>query len=174
MYHFTEKQRFTEISFYILLGIIQAIFLWGFIQQVIFEKPWGTNPGSNTTLILCNIGILVLILFIVSITIKTEITEQGISFKMFPFHLTKRTFAWSTIKFISVVKYNAIREYFGWGFRYMPKKGWCYTLSGECGIKIELMNGKTILIGTHKADEIKHILGSLKNKGVIKTPTANQ
>jgi len=167
MYRFDEKQRFTEISFYILLGIIQAIFLWGLVQQVIFDKPWGTKPGSDTTIILCNVGIFILMFFIASISIKTEITDHGINFMMFPFHHTKRTFRWNEVESISLTKYNAIKEYYGWGLRYSPKNGWCYTLSGEWGIKIALINGKTILIGTHKADEVKRTIKALESKGVI-------
>ena len=45
--HFEEKQRFKEIAFYILLGLLQALFLWGLIQQVIFNKPWGTKPARD-------------------------------------------------------------------------------------------------------------------------------
>ena len=74
--HFEEKQRFKGIAFYILLGLLQVLFLWGLIQQVIFNKPWGTNPASDIALIIINIGVVIFILFFFSINLKTEITEK--------------------------------------------------------------------------------------------------
>ncbi len=165
--HFEEKQRFKEIAFYILLGLLQALFLWGLIQQVIFNKPWGTKQASDITLIIINFGVFILILLFFSINLKTVITEKSISFRMFPFHIKKKTIEWSEIRKITVVKYEGIKEYWGFGFRLMPGKGWCYTISGDHGIRLILMNEKKILIGTHKAKEISQILDDLENKGIL-------
>ena len=53
------------------------------------------------------------------------------------------------------------------GLRYMPGKGWCYTMPGKYAIKLFLNNGRRILIGTHTPKEISQILHDLKNKGII-------
>lgn len=84
--HFEEKQRFKEIAFYILLGLLQSLFLWGLIQQVIFNKPWGTKPSGDIALIIINIGVFALMLLLYSVNLKTRITEKYISFRMAPFH----------------------------------------------------------------------------------------
>ncbi|MBA7568794.1 hypothetical protein ES708_10529 [subsurface metagenome] len=165
--HFGEKQRFRGIVFYILLGLLQALFLWGLIQQVIFNKPWGTNPASDNALIIINIGVVIFILFFFSINLKTVITNTCISFRMFPFHIKKKNLEWSVIKDVKIVKYDGIKEYWGYGLRFMPGKGWCYTISGDHGIRLILMNEKKILIGTHRAKEISQIFDDLKNNGII-------
>ena len=165
--HFEEKQRFKGIAFYILLGLLQALFLWGLIQQVIFNKPWGTKPTSDIALIIINIGVAIFILFFFSINLKTVITEKYISFRMFPFHIKKKNIGWSEIKKVKIAKYNGIKEYWGWGLRFMPGKGWCYTISGDNGIRLILMNEKKILIGTHRAKNISQIVDDLENKGII-------
>jgi hypothetical protein len=43
---FEEKQCFREIAFFILLDILQVLFLWGMISQVFLGKPWGRNPSD--------------------------------------------------------------------------------------------------------------------------------
>ncbi len=92
--HFEEKQRFKGIAFYILFGLLQALFLWGLIQQVIFKKPWGTSPASDIALIIIIIGVAIFILFFFSVNLKTVITEKCISFRLVPFHIKKRSIEW--------------------------------------------------------------------------------
>ncbi len=165
--HIEEKQRFKEIAFYILLGLVQILFLWGLIQQVIFNKPWGTKPAGDIVLIVINFGIFSLIILFFSISLKTWITDKYISFRMFPFQIRKKVIEWSEIQSGKIVKYNGIKEYWGYGFKYMPGKGWCYTISGDFGIRIMLKNGEKILIGTHIAKEISQVFDNLKNRGII-------
>jgi hypothetical protein len=162
-----ETQRIREIPFFLLIGIVQVIFLWGLIQQVIFGKPWGINPASNVVLIIINIGFLLLFIFLFSIKLEIEITHTGIHFRIFPFHFRKRFIAWNDMESLKVVRYDAIKEYLGWGIRYAPKKGWCYTISGTWGIRIKKKDGKCILIGTHRVIDYSDIFNSLSSRGVI-------
>lgn len=165
--YFKERQRFKEKAIYSFLVIIQLLFLWGFIQQVIIGKPWGIKPAPNLFLILINLGILIFILFFFSINLLTEIDDNAISFKMFPFHLKKRSIYWSEIDKIEIQKYDGVKEYLGWGFRYMPGKGWCYNISGNIGMKIILKNSKKILIGTKKPTELELLFDNFKEQGII-------
>jgi hypothetical protein len=162
-----EKQPFKEIALYILLGLIQVLFLWGFFQQVIFGKLWGTKPAGDIVLIMINIGVFLLILLFFSINLKTTITDKSISFKFFPFHIRRKIIYWKEIQNIRIIRYDGIKEFWGYGIRYMPGKGWCYTISGDYGISVTLKNGKKLLIGTYKPKEISRIFDDLKNRGII-------
>jgi hypothetical protein len=162
-----EKQRLREIAFYILLGLLQLLFLWGLIQQVIFNIPWGTKPGGDIALIISNIGIFTMILLLFSIHLKTRITDKYISFRLFPFQMKRRRIDWEKIQKVKVIKYDGMKEYCGYGLKYMPGNDWAYTISGEYGIRIILKNGRKILIGTHKPREISQIFDDLKNRGII-------
>lgn len=55
----------------------------------------------------------------------------------------------------------------GYGSRYSSKKGLRYTISGPYGIKLTLSNGKKILIGTHRPEEISQIIDDLETRGII-------
>jgi hypothetical protein len=165
--NFKENQHFKELPIFILIGLVQLIFLWGFIKQIVFDLPWGIKPASDLALIIINLGILLFILFLASFNLKTAINENCISFKFSPLQINMRTIHWKQVKSVRISKYDGIKEYWGYGLRYMPGKGWCYTMPGKYAIKLFLNNGRRILIGTHMPEEISQILHDLKNNGII-------
>jgi hypothetical protein len=165
--HFHEKQKFTFLPAKIIVGLIQVLFLWGLIQQVIFDKPWGVKPASDSALIIINIGVFLLLLLFISIKLKTDITEENISFQMLPFQIRKRSIPWNKVQQARVIKYDGFNEYWGFGIKYMRGKGWCYTLPGEYGIKLILKNGKQILIGTDKPKELHQTVKKIKEHEII-------
>jgi hypothetical protein len=164
---FEENQKFREIAFFILVGIIQLLFLWGLTQQVIFHKPWGQIPAPDEILIVLNIVVLAVLLLVNSIHLKTVITEKHILFRMAPFQIKDKIVNWTEIKDVKVIKYDGIKEYGGYGLRFKSSRGWCYTISGPYGIRIVLNNEKKILIGTHKEKEISQIIDDLRARGVL-------
>jgi hypothetical protein len=63
--------------------------------------------------------------------------------------------------------YRPILEYGGWGIRYSPfGKGWAYNISGNQGVQLELMNGKRILIGSQRAEELARTIAEAKRQVV--------
>ncbi|MES2389410.1 MAG: hypothetical protein V4543_15515, partial [Bacteroidota bacterium] len=59
--------------------------------------------------------------------------------------------------------YSPMGEYGGWGIRYGINKGWLYNVSGNMGLQLELLDGKKVLIGTRKPDEI---IAALRKSGM--------
>ena len=167
MIQFEENQRFKELAIYILLGLLQILFLWGFIRQVLFNKPWGTRPASDLALIIINMGMFLFIILFFLFNLKTIITEQYISFRFYPLQIKMRIIYWEQVESVSVIKYDGMKEYWGFGLKYMPGKGWCYTMPGHFGLKLTLTNKKTILIGTHLPEEINQFLNGLIRRGII-------
>lgn len=109
--YFEENQKFREIVFFILIGILQLIFLWGLTQQMIFHKPWGPKPPSDNILFIMNLGLLGILLLLNSIKLKTIITDKHIAIKMYPVPIKERIISWSELKDIRVIKYDGIKEY---------------------------------------------------------------
>jgi len=172
--NFTENQHFKELPIFILVGILQVIFLWGFFQQIILKLPWGIKPGSDLSLILINLGTILIILFLATWNLKTAINEHSIKFKFAPLQINMRTVYWEQVQKVRIGQYDGIKEYWGYGLRYMPGKGWCYTMPGKYAIQLILKNGRSILIGTHKPKEVSLILSDLKNKGIIESFEENK
>jgi hypothetical protein len=98
--------------------------------------------------------------------LETVIDLEGISVRLFPLHLKFKCFLWQDIEKIYVREYAPLSEYGGWGLRYSVNHGKAYNVSGNQGVQLFFTNGKKLLIGTQKPEEITAILkqiNQLKN-----------
>jgi hypothetical protein len=87
----------------------------------------------------------------------TEVRDDGIYICFFPFHWTFRRIAFTEVKQYEVRTFHPIKEYGGSGIRYGPK-GKAYTVSGDRGVQIELLNGKRLLLGSQRAEELQRAI----------------
>ncbi|MGP4079579.1 DUF6141 family protein [Pseudalkalibacillus sp. R45] len=159
---FKENQRFTSWYFILIVLFLIGVMWYGFIQQIYFGKPFGTNPASDTTLwVLWVLFGIAFPIFFLTITLTTEINESGIFVRFRPFHLKKRKFMFSEMKSINVETYNPLREFFGFGLRFSLNGTTAYNVKGSKGIRIEMMDGRKYLIGTQKAEEVEKLIRSI-------------
>jgi hypothetical protein len=94
-----------------------------------------------------------------ALNLYTRIDAEGVHFRMKPFHLREQTIAWEEIDQIHVRKYSPIMEYGGWGIRY-GRNGKAFNVRGDYGIQIVKKNGKRVLIGTQRPDEVARHLST--------------
>jgi hypothetical protein len=87
-----------------------------------------------------------------SIRLQTEVRANGIYFKMWPLHRTFRHISWSEIERYESKQYGPLREFGGWGIRWVPGKI-AYNVRGNRGVWIERTNGRAVLIGSQHAEE---------------------
>lgn len=93
---------------------------------------------------------------------------QGIYCSFRPFELKGKMMGWSDIDKVYVREYSAMKEFMGWGLKYGGKAyGWAYTVGGKYGVQLKLKDGKKILLGTHKPEQVKQLLGLLISKGIL-------
>jgi len=126
------------------------------------------DPAEKTEilyalLLVVAVELLVLLMFL-NMKLVTRIDKEGITFHYRPF-LKSRHYKWTDIKSAAVRRYNAIGEYGGWGL----KTGWkknnkAYNVWGNKGLQLELKDGKRILIGTQKHQDMVLFLRRLKEK----------
>lgn len=154
---FTEKQRFNQKWLVIIVIITLSVALWSFVQQIIFGIPFGNNPAPDITLIILLLIPIILFAFIFSLTLHTRIDRYGITYRFTPVHRKERFIKWEAVKKAYVRKYKPITEYGGWGFR-IGRSGKAFNTGGNIGLQIELNDGKKILIGTQKSEELTRAL----------------
>lgn len=92
---------------------------------------------------------LVILLFVV-LRMKTVVTKENIQLIYFPF--VWKTINLSDIDTMKVINYGFVG---GWGIRLWTKYGTVYNVSGNKGLFIKLKNGKTMVIGTQKSQELE-------------------
>lgn len=164
--YFREIQKMKQIWIWIVIVLIFVLWIWAFIQQIIMKQPFGNQPASDLGLILIGIILFIPLILITQIRLITEIRKDGIFYKMTIFMLKFRHIKPVDIKSYEIRKYKAVREFGGWGYRlsFRKKKGMALSMSGKTGLQLELINGKKLLIGTQKPEEIKSAMEKLKNQ----------
>ncbi|WBX73107.1 hypothetical protein PG913_09465 [Tenacibaculum pacificus] len=161
---FIEKQKFTQWWLHLLITLSSIIAI------LLISKDWintvDKSITANSSSLVGIISIIALHFLIYTACLKTKINDIGISYKFIPFHFTERKILWKDIDEIYIRKYNPILEYGGWGLRFTfnKNKGNALNISGDIGIQIVLKNGKKLLIGTQKEDDITRVLNNYQKK----------
>ncbi len=138
-----------------MLVLVPTAMVWyGAIQQLIFGKAFGDNPTSDTgiSIILVLFGVL-LPLFMYSLKLVTEVRQDGLYVRFYPFHLSFKRYQYESINSYKVREYSPLKEYGGWGIRY-GLKGMAYNVSGNRGVQLQFKNGKKLLIGSQQPEEL--------------------
>jgi hypothetical protein len=164
---FTEVQRQNQKWIWFLLIILTATLLFGSIQQIVFNRPFGTHPIPDWGY-LPFFGVLFLASYLLfGSRLYTEISRNEIRFRFKPFHRKARVIPWEEVSRCYVRLYSPIKEFGGWGIRiaFHRKAGKAYSISGNNGIQIELKNGEKILLGTRKGYEAQKVLKSIQTAG---------
>lgn len=147
---FREVQRFNQIWIWLLLLSVPAVFIWGFIQQIVLGNPFGNNPMSDIALIIVGalFGLGLPALFL-ALRLITEVRSDGLYYRFVLFHRSFQRLLFEEIIKYEIRTYKPIKEYGGWGIR-LGAKGRAYNVSGNLGLQLELTNGRKILLGTQQ------------------------
>ena len=86
--------------------------------------------------------------------------------RFFPVHIRYKRFGAEDLSGCYAREYKPIREYGGWGIRCSLKKGRAYNVSGNKGVQLVLKNGKQLLIGSQRADELEEAIRSIREAGL--------
>lgn len=161
---YLETQYFRQVWLWALVLFIALLSLYGAFQQLILGIPFGNNPAPDGVMIvLAVIFGIGLPLFMYKTNLTTEIHSDGLYIRFFPFHLSFHRIAIREIRGFESCTYSPIKDYGGWGIRY-GRKGKAYNVSGNRGVQFELSNGKHLLIGSRRPEELAETLASILGK----------
>jgi len=158
---FTEEQRFGQVWLWVaLVGMDVAFFALFFAQFFGPVPPRPTGPADLLGLCLGALLCLGITALFVSLKLITRITNQGISVQFKPLHRKPVIFHFSDIREYSVRTYRPVMEYGGWGIK-RGTGGLAYNVSGNKGLQLVLKDGRKILIGTQKPEQLKSVIDSV-------------
>ena|SRR5262245_62124744 len=148
-----------------------------FEENQSFRQPWlwglilATLAGLLVALVLVPEGQIVLwivlgmtlatALLLWSLRLSVQVDGEAVQIRFFP--LWKKTIPLAEIVGFEARTYRPILEYGGWGIRW-GRKGMAYNVSGNQGVQLELANGKRILIGSQRAEEMARAIGEAKGQ----------
>ena len=161
---YREVQYFRQIWLWFLLLGISAVTIWGVVQQIFLDKPFGNNPAPDALLIV----IAVIFGFgfpaaFYKINLTTEVRNDGIYYRFFPFHLSFHMIKIQDIAEYEVISYSALKDYGGWGIRY-GRRGKAYNITGNRGVQLKFLEGKKLLFGSQKPEEFAMAINMALNR----------
>lgn len=161
---FFEVQKQNQKWIWFLLVILGATILFGSIQQIIFNKPFGTHPVPDWGFIPIFALLSLAYYLLLGSRLYTEIGPDWIRYQYKPFHRKAKVLRRDQISECYIRLYSPIKEFGGWGIRtsFKGKNGIAFNVSGKVGIQLELKDGRKILIGTNKGKEAQEALKSLQ------------
>lgn len=157
---FIENQKFNQWWFH----LIMVIPLLSIAIPLLLKNE---NIFSNKDLSNVWIPLVIIILvysLILSVRLKTRIDEKGIYYQFFPFNLKLKLIQWNDLEQCYYRTYKPIKEFGGWGYRTKFGNGKAINIRGNMGIQLVFKNGKKLLIGTQKPNEINTVLETYNNK----------
>lgn len=146
---FTEKQRFNQWWIWLLLAVSLAV------PAILLFKEASEKSGGFSGLIII---LSVIILFVV-LRMTTVVTKENIQLTYFPF--VNKTINLADIETMKVINYGFVG---GWGIRFWTQYGTVYNVRGNKGLHIKFKNGKQLVIGTQKPQELEKVVEQLNSK----------
>ena len=150
---FEESQPFDQSWIWILLGFETVAIL---LPLILTGQAWWV-------IMIAAVIMVMTMSLMSSLKLQTRIDDEGIHYRMVPFHWKQRTIRWDEVEQVNVRTYSPMIEYGGWGLRY-GRNGNAVNVRGNLGIQVVKKNGKRILIGTQLEDQAKK---ALENRPVM-------
>lgn len=89
---------------------------------------------------------------------ETVVSELEVRTRLYPFPWVRVRV--DRIREARARRYRPMLEYGGWGWR-LGLSGWCVTLRGTGGVQLVLANGRRLLIGSERAEELEGVVRSV-------------
>ena len=147
---YAEQQRFRQWWLWLLIlatsGIVGVLLI---------------NRGRNAIIDIFEFFLVVvgLPLFFAILRLRTRVSAEEVELEFAP--IWTRAIPVDLIESAAATRYNPIRHYGGWGIRYSRRRGWAYNVSGNEGVLLTLTEGKPVLIGSRRSDELAAAINSV-------------
>jgi len=148
-----------------LVLVVAGAMWWGFVQQVIFGKPWGNNPGPDWMMWLFALlfGIAFPIFFM-RLRLIVEVHKDHVYIRFVP--IARRRIPFTDIDRVEPRKYRPIAEYGGWGIKGWSKRKISYSVRGNQGVELHLRDGNSVMIGTREPEKLARAIDKAMAQGI--------
>jgi hypothetical protein len=156
---FREVQKFGKSFRWLLVLLMLAIAGGAFAATVSILRGSADIPSTLLGIvcgIILPVGISVLFLVL---RLETEVRADGLYVRYFPVHINYRKFGAENLSEYYACQYRPILEYGGWGIR-CSRKGRAYNVSGNKGVQLVFQDGKRLLIGSQRPNELEKAIRS--------------
>ena len=154
---FYEQQKITQ--WWVWVSLLSADIVLGWA----IWSDWREGQRELPGLLIAGGLMLMLSLMLFFIRLETKVGKDGIQVRFWPFITNWKFISWADCESWEVRKYSPLAEYGGWGYR----MGWgrqnvALNLSGNHGLQLKMLDGRKLLVGTLKPDELKMVLSRIQ------------
>jgi hypothetical protein len=159
---YREEQKFALwLRWLVYISMSLAVLLTVYALKI--EYTQGSEEIYEILLaVVVGIGgpIILAFLFII-LKLETEVRPDGIYVRYLPFHIQFKRLAPEDLNEYYARRYRPIQEYGGWGIRCSFRSGKAYNVSGNQGVQLVFKNGKRLLIGSQRTQELETAIHSI-------------
>lgn len=154
---FKEHQKFTQWWLWLILLGSLALVAYITLNELLFNQSVGNSETSpRWILVLALVFMLILTLYFWLVKLETKISRESINIRFAPF--VNKTIKWNNIQTCEVLDYGFVG---GWGIRLWTSYGTVYNVKGSKGLFITLKDGKRLLVGTQRNEELQQVVNSI-------------
>ena len=157
---FHEVQSLRQWHGRIVLALPPAAVLFIAIRQLVFHLPWGHPPMTNGSVIFLTVLLLAVYIRLVTVRLVTDLFPAELSVGLRGLWRSRRVPLMS-IDTATAVQYDPIKEFGGYGIR-SSSRGMAYIASGNRGVELKLVEGRKILVGSQRPDELARLINHAK------------
>jgi hypothetical protein len=151
---FVEEQRFGQRWVWVTVMCLSAGPVLTFGLMYLRSRTF----AAWVPLLVVTIPIIIMVLFYAT-RLVVRVDVDGVHVRWWPFGNVDLPH--HRIASVQAEDYDPMGEFGGWGIKGPAGRwGWCYTVSGRRGVRIELDNRHRLLIGSQRADELAEAIRS--------------
>jgi hypothetical protein len=158
---FHEVQPLRQSHARLVLAMPPAAMLFIAVRQLVFHHPWGNPPMSNGGVLFLTVLLVAVYIRLITVRLVTDIRSGELAVGLQGLW-RKRKMPLARIRSATVVQYDPVADYGGYGIR-SGAKALAYIASGNRGVQIELDEGGKLLIGSQRADELVRSILDARN-----------
>jgi hypothetical protein len=149
---FHEEQSYRQLRVRLLLAVLPVILLAVTVWQVGFGHRWGSHAASSADLITATVFTWLVYVRLLRVRLITDVQPGEISIRLRGLWRHDRIAA-ATIKAASVVVFDPVLDFGGYGMR-ATRGGRAYLAARTPGVRLDLVKGGFVVIGTGRPDEL--------------------
>jgi hypothetical protein len=157
---FQEIQRFSQIWLWLLVLITGLPSYYAMFREPLGLSYFDIAPGFQKFLLVFFVLHSLIVVLLLIVRLKVEISGRFLTYQFFPFHLKKKKYPLNQIHSAFIREFNPLKEQSAVGIKFGNKTK-PYNIKGKWGLHIEFNNGRQLLLGTQKPEELDKVLKEL-------------
>jgi hypothetical protein len=167
---FAETQYFRQAWLWALL-LGSAVPAFVLVVAAVVGDAGGLTPGIYPVLAVAAVLVVGPLVILYRARLVTEVRPDGLSLKLFPFHLSARHVPGDAIAACEVVSFSPLGDYGGVGVRHNPTfYRWgvsfeapkAYVVSGGDGVRIDRVDARPLVVGSQRPEELRAALERIR------------